>query len=71
MTRLEDRVRTVCLVLLTSIAVGVAPALIWYFADPPATVATAIIAVFVGIKHHANIRRLLKGEEPKIDLSKP
>ena len=55
--------------LAALIAVGLSPALIWYFADPPATIATAIIAVFVGIKHHANIRRLLSGEEPKVDQS--
>lgn len=51
------------------VAVGTAPLFIWYFADLPATVATAIIAVLVFIKHHDNIRRLLKGEEPKVDLS--
>lgn len=53
------------------VAVGTAPFFVWYFADLPATAATAVIAVIVGIKHHTNIRRLLNGEEPKIDLSKP
>jgi glycerol-3-phosphate acyltransferase PlsY len=51
------------------VAVGLTPFFIWYFADLPATVATAIIAVLVGIKHHSNIRRLLKGEEPKVGQS--
>lgn len=57
--------------LAALIAVGAAPVLVWVFADPPATVATAIIAVLVWIKHHGNIRRLLKGEEPKIGRSAP
>lgn len=48
------------------VAVSVTPFCVWYFADLPATIATAIIAVLVWIKHHANIRRLLNGEEPKV-----
>jgi glycerol-3-phosphate acyltransferase PlsY len=30
----------------------------------------AIIAVLVWAKHHTNIRRLLRGEEPRIGASK-
>lgn len=51
------------------IAVSSTPFVVWYFGDLPATAATAVIAIVVGFKHHANIRRLLKGEEPKVGVS--
>lgn len=51
------------------VAVSVAPFCVWYFADPPAAIATLIIAVLVWIKHQANIRRLIAGEEPKVGQS--
>jgi len=65
------------LLLLTSryssvaalVAVTVTPFSIWYFGDVPAVIATAIIAIFVWFKHHANIRRLITGEEPKVRFS--
>lgn len=41
-----------------------------YLADPQRAALAAFIAVLVVIRHHANIRRLLKGEEPKIGASK-
>ncbi len=44
-----------------------APLYAWLFtADLQMVEFTAIIAVLVWAKHHANIRRLLKGEEPRI-----
>ena len=55
--------------LAALVAVGVAPIVTWFFADPAATAAIAIIAVLVWIKHHGNIRRLLKGTEPKFGQS--
>jgi glycerol-3-phosphate acyltransferase PlsY len=38
--------------------------------DPEAAIAFAGLAVLVWARHHANIRRLLKGEEPKIGATK-
>ncbi|MBS0331749.1 MAG: glycerol-3-phosphate acyltransferase, partial [Proteobacteria bacterium] len=37
---------------------------------PPIAALAAGMAVLVWIRHRANIRRLLKGEEPKIGRSK-
>jgi glycerol-3-phosphate acyltransferase PlsY len=48
------------------VALGISPAVGWYFAGPQVAQLCAFIAVLVIIRHHANIRRLLKGEEPKI-----
>jgi len=51
------------------IAVGTAPLLL-YALRPDAGIQTlsiaGVIAILVFIRHHSNIRRLLKGEEPKI-----
>ncbi len=47
-----------------------APLLIWMFAGPRAAVAALIVAVLVWIRHAPNIRRLLKGEESRINLRK-
>lgn len=41
-----------------------------YAADPQRAELALFIAVLVWIRHHANIRRLLKGEEPKIGARK-
>jgi glycerol-3-phosphate acyltransferase PlsY len=51
------------------VAVTVTPIAIWYFGDVPAVIAAAVIAIFVWIKHHSNIRRLIAGEEPKVRFS--
>ncbi|MEE8500797.1 MAG: glycerol-3-phosphate 1-O-acyltransferase PlsY [Kiloniellales bacterium] len=49
------------------VALAAAPLYIWYLmADWQLVELSALLAVLVWIKHHANIRRLLKGEEPKI-----
>jgi len=47
-------------------AVSVTPFAMWYFADTPATIAVVAIAALVWIKHHANVRRLMAGKEPKV-----
>lgn len=52
------------------IAVGAAPVYAWLLADPERALLAALIAVLVWIRHHENIRRLLKGEESKIKLGK-
>ena len=48
------------------IAAVASPAYAWWLADPQRAELAAFMAVLVLIRHHANIRRLLKGEEPKI-----
>jgi acyl phosphate:glycerol-3-phosphate acyltransferase len=52
------------------VALGLSPLIGWYFAGPQVAQLCAFIAVLVFIRHHANIRRLLKGEEPKVDFTK-
>ncbi len=51
-------------------ALALAPVFAWYLADPQRAYLAALIAVLVWIRHHENIRRLLKGEESKIKLGK-
>jgi glycerol-3-phosphate acyltransferase PlsY len=51
-------------------AVALSPVYAWYLADPQRAKLAAFIAVLVWIRHHENIRRLLRGEESKIKLGK-
>ena len=48
------------------LAVALAPVYAWYMELFQIAEASILLAVFVWARHHANIRRLLKGEEPKI-----
>lgn len=49
------------------IATAAAPVYGWLLGKPDIVIiAFAALAVLVWVRHHANIRRLLKGEEPKI-----
>ncbi len=52
--------------LAALISFGLAPFLAWALADPGAVKLALAIAVLVYARHHANIRRLLAGTEPRI-----
>ena len=52
------------------IAVASAPFLALWLGSVPQACLAAFAAVLVWIRHHENIRRLLKGEEPKIGKKK-
>jgi len=48
------------------VAVALAPVFTYYFYHRHGALLVAVLSVVVIAKHHANIRRLLNGEEPKI-----
>ena len=48
------------------IALGLAPVYAWILADPQRAQLALFIGVIVWLRHHDNIRRLLRGEEPRI-----
>ncbi|MDH3702758.1 MAG: glycerol-3-phosphate 1-O-acyltransferase PlsY [Alphaproteobacteria bacterium] len=52
--------------LASLVATTAAPILAWFFTDPKTTTVIAAIAVLVWQRHHANIGRLLRGEETKV-----
>ena len=52
-------------------AIAVAPIAGWQLMGPQFAELGAFIAAVVFIRHHQNIRRLLKGEESRIQLRKP
>ncbi len=56
--------------LAALVALALDPVFAWLLGDQPAAYAFAFLAVLVWIRHHANIRRLLRGEEPKIGAKK-
>ena len=53
------------------VAIGAAPVFAWWWAGPAVAALALFIAALVFIRHHANIGRLLKGEEPRIGAKKP
>jgi glycerol-3-phosphate acyltransferase PlsY len=50
------------------LAVALAPVYAWYLELFQVAEASILLAIIVWARHHANIRRLLKGEEPKIGM---
>lgn len=50
------------------ISIGTAP--IWFFFLYPSYISSLIIAIFIFVMHHENIKRLVKGTEPKIGKKK-
>jgi glycerol-3-phosphate acyltransferase PlsY len=53
------------------LAVALAPVYAIWLGTPALIVFGILVAVLCWIRHHENIRRLLKGEEPKIGKKKP
>jgi glycerol-3-phosphate acyltransferase PlsY len=57
--------------LSTLLAIAAAPIFAWYIkGDWQLVQFAAILAVVIWLRHHANIRRLLRGEEPRIGRKK-
>ncbi|HLI14254.1 MAG TPA: glycerol-3-phosphate 1-O-acyltransferase PlsY [Alphaproteobacteria bacterium] len=52
--------------LAALLAFLLSPLYAWLLADPQQAQLAAFIALLVWLRHHANIRRLIRGEEPKI-----
>lgn len=49
---------------------ALAPFHVWYIAGPWTAVSVAGVCLLIWIRHHQNISRLLKGEEPRIGQGK-
>ncbi|MBI1211037.1 MAG: glycerol-3-phosphate 1-O-acyltransferase PlsY [Alphaproteobacteria bacterium] len=56
--------------LAALVAAALSPIYMYYEASPAYAFGAAILAVLIFITHRENIRRLLKGEEPKIGAKK-
>lgn len=52
--------------LAALVSFAVSPLYAWLLSDPQQAQLAAFIAILVFLRHHANIRRLIKGEESKI-----
>jgi len=52
--------------LAALVSFALAPFLAWALADASVAVLTAVIAVLIFVRHHANIRGLVSGTEPRI-----
>jgi glycerol-3-phosphate acyltransferase PlsY len=52
--------------LAALVAMLAAPVYAYYFANPQIVEFVGFLAVIVIVRHHANIRRMIKGEEPRI-----
>ena len=56
--------------LSSLITLSASPIFTWWLSDPQRTEIAAALALMVWIRHWSNIRRLIKGEEPRIIFSK-
>lgn len=56
--------------LAALVALAAAPVYAWLWATPAHVAVFAALAVLAWVRHHENIRRLLKGEESKIGKKK-
>jgi glycerol-3-phosphate acyltransferase PlsY len=56
--------------LASIVALAASPFIAWWLADPQRAELAGFLALLIILKHHANIRRLLKGEESKISTGK-
>jgi len=56
--------------LAALVALAASPVFAIALDEPEAAIAFAALAILGWIRHHANLRRLLKGEEPKIGAKK-
>ncbi len=56
--------------LAALIALALAPVYAWFYVSPLHSYVFAGLAILGWVRHHANIHRLLKGEEPKIGKKK-
>ena len=54
--------------LAAIVALAASPFLAWWLADPQRAELAGFLALLVILRHHANIRRLLKGDESRISL---
>jgi glycerol-3-phosphate acyltransferase PlsY len=52
------------------LAAAAAPLYAWWLTDPQRTEVFAALALLVWISHWSNIKRLIKGEEPRISFNK-
>ena len=52
------------------IAFAAAPAYLWLWADPQKMEFSILMALLIWMRHHENIARLLRGEEPRIGASR-
>jgi len=56
--------------LAALVSIAASPVYAWYLADPQRAELAIFVALLVWLRHHQNIRRLLKGQEPKIGAKK-
>lgn len=56
--------------LAAMIAFALGPVFAWWLADAQTLEFGAFLAVLIVLRHHQNIRRLLRGEEPRISLGR-
>jgi glycerol-3-phosphate acyltransferase PlsY len=56
--------------LAALVSIALAPVYAWLLGEPQAAGLAIFLAVLVWLRHHANVRRLLRGEESRIRLRK-